>query len=468
MASAMSATLALGEALVGVGNRRATGGVGRWRNCSSSCGNGGSFVPPMRMRSQRQTGVATARCMQQTARGDGYRGAGLVMRGGKCSVSVGVAASSESRPGSSTRRSSSSTAARSNKGKGLRVRLPSAIVDRSAHAASVGRYSGHEAVNGKLVLDDAVPAVVKASSAKNGAAPAPAASYAEPASATASATASASSSSSSSAGFRSSPWPNRLKSRPPSGGLLGSDREAREVKAAALPLPRLQRLAKADKCPVLFYAPEMESLAKKIAGESVDGSTVELGSIDWRLFPDGYPDLFVQDAYGVRDRHVAFLASFRSPEVIFEQISVIYSLPKMFAASFTLVLPFFPTGTSERVEKEGEIATAVTLARILSNIPPSRGGPCSTLIFDIHALQERFYFGDNILPCFESGIPLLLNRLALLEDADNVVIAYPDEVGLSWADAARRFTDPSFLTRLLPSHRGRTSFIPLLNDPGTS
>ena len=54
----------------------------------------------------------------------------------------------------------------------------------------------------------------------------------------------------------------------------------------------------------------------------------------------------------------------------------------------------------------------MTLARILSNIPPSRGGPCSTLIFDIHALQERFYFGDQILPCFESGIPLLLNRLA--------------------------------------------------------
>jgi hypothetical protein len=54
----------------------------------------------------------------------------------------------------------------------------------------------------------------------------------------------------------------------------------------------------------------------------------------------------------LRDRHVAFLASFHSPEVIFEQISVIYSLPKMFVASFTLILPFFPTGTSERVEQE--------------------------------------------------------------------------------------------------------------------
>jgi hypothetical protein len=34
--------------------------------------------------------------------------------------------------------------------------------------------------------------------------------------------------------------------------------------------------------------------------------------------------------------------------------------------------------------------------------------------------QERFYFGDNVLPCFESGIPLLKERLQQLPDADNV------------------------------------------------
>lgn len=46
---------------------------------------------------------------------------------------------------------------------------------------------------------------------------------------------------------------------------------------------------------------------------------------------------------------MAFLASFHTPSVIFEQISVIYGLPRLFVASFTLVLPFFPTGTLERV-----------------------------------------------------------------------------------------------------------------------
>ena len=52
---------------------------------------------------------------------------------------------------------------------------------------------------------------------------------------------------------------------------------------------------------------------------------------------------------------VAFLASFHSPAVIFEQLSVIMQLPRMFVKSFTLVLPFFPTGTAERVEDEGEV-----------------------------------------------------------------------------------------------------------------
>lgn len=41
-------------------------------------------------------------------------------------------------------------------------------------------------------------------------------------------------------------------------------------------------------------------------------------------------------------------------------------------------------------------------------------------------LQERFYFGDTVLPLFESGIPLLKERLNKLE-TNSVTIAYPDE-----------------------------------------
>ncbi|KAK1416360.1 hypothetical protein QVD17_32151 [Tagetes erecta] len=175
---------------------------------------------------------------------------------------------------------------------------------------------------------------------------------------------------------------------------------------------------------LLFYCVEAQQLARKIAAQS---EHIHLQSINWRSFDDGFPNLFINNAQDIRGQHVSFLASFSSPAVIFEQLSVIFALPRLFVASFTLVLPFFPTGSFERMEEEGDVATAFTMAHILSNIPISRGGPTSLVIYDIHALQERFYFGDNVLPCFETGIPLLKQRLHQLPDADKIVIAFPDD-----------------------------------------
>lgn len=42
-------------------------------------------------------------------------------------------------------------------------------------------------------------------------------------------------------------------------------------------------------------------------------------------------------------------------------------------------------------------------------------------------MQERFYFGDAVLPLFESGIPLLLAKLKSLGEKESVTVAYPDE-----------------------------------------
>ena len=43
------------------------------------------------------------------------------------------------------------------------------------------------------------------------------------------------------------------------------------------------------------------------------------------------------------------------------------------------------------------------------------------------ASQERFYFGDQVLPCFESGITLLMNRLQQLPDSENVRDLFNEE-----------------------------------------
>ena len=87
--------------------------------------------------------------------------------------------------------------------------------------------------------------------------------------------------------------------------------------------------------------------------------------------------------------HVGFLASFHSPEVFFEQIAVATYLPKLLPKSFKLFVPFFSTGTMERVTRPGEIATANTLARLLSTVPSCAKGPAQLSVFDIHTLQVR-------------------------------------------------------------------------------
>ena len=98
--------------------------------------------------------------------------------------------------------------------------------------------------------------------------------------------------------------------------------------------------------------------------------------VSWAKFPDGFPNLFVEGAEEIRGKHVAFLASFNNPDTIFEQIlSVIYSLPKMFYPRRSRSSPLLPHGHRRARRARGRGATAVTLARMLSHIPMSRGGP---------------------------------------------------------------------------------------------
>ncbi|KAL2319103.1 hypothetical protein Fmac_032979 [Flemingia macrophylla] len=157
-----------------------------------------------------------------------------------------------------------------------------------------------------------------------------------------------------------------------------------------------------------------------------------MGRVEWvrkDLWSMGL-DLWSRECLGIeelRGEHVAVLASFSSPAHVFEQLSVIYALFRLFVPSFTLVLPFFPTGSFEGMEEGGDVPNVVTLAWMFSNIPMSRGGPTSLVIYDIHALQDRFYFGEKVLPLFETDIPLLKQRLSQLRDVDNVVIAFPDD-----------------------------------------
>merc|ERR1712232_1224082 len=81
----------------------------------------------------------------------------------------------------------------------------------------------------------------------------------------------------------------------------------------------------------------------------------------------------------------------------------------------------------ERVDFPGQIATAKTLSRMLSCTPPTSKGPPQIVIYDIHALQERFYFADSILPQLQTAMPLLVNKIDNEMKRDEITIAFPDE-----------------------------------------
>ncbi|MBL0713705.1 MAG: ribose-phosphate pyrophosphokinase-like domain-containing protein, partial [Desulfosarcina sp.] len=145
----------------------------------------------------------------------------------------------------------------------------------------------------------------------------------------------------------------------------------------------------------LLACPQMSALADRIAATHAEFQTAR---IRWDSFGDGFPNVMIENIEVIRNHHLAFLAAFDTPGDIFIQLSAIYEIPRYSVRSFKIVLPYFPTGTMERVDRDGQIATAATLAKMLSGVPMTLSGPTQVIIFDIHALQERFYFSDQAIP----------------------------------------------------------------------
>ena len=184
----------------------------------------------------------------------------------------------------------------------------------------------------------------------------------------------------------------------------------------------------------LFFCPQMTEMALRI--HTAHPRQVTLGRIDWSFFRDGFPNLRIESAPALRNRDVAFLSTLTTPGEMFAQLAVLFELPRYAVRSFKLILPYFPTGTMERVEEEGQIATAATLARLLSDIPLTMSGPAQIVIYDIHALQERFYFSDSVIPRLETAVHLLKEQV---RDESNLSIAFPDEG--AWKRFGRLFSD---------------------------
>lgn len=193
--------------------------------------------------------------------------------------------------------------------------------------------------------------------------------------------------------------------------------------------PHLDRATGAVKSYVVLAAPGVEYWAQEL---------VDLGGPErflycettWDKFPDGTDHImlggFTPDNV-VRGSHVLFLACFADNGATLSQYHALVCLAESFVESLTIVLPYFPTGTMERVTKEGEVATANTMAKMISNLP-NVGKPIRVMLYDLHTLQNRFYFGGGAIATLHSAFPLMLTQIKEAPPGEDInCIVFPDD-----------------------------------------
>jgi len=180
----------------------------------------------------------------------------------------------------------------------------------------------------------------------------------------------------------------------------------------------------------IIAADEHESMAGKM--EEIYPDRFTFHKTSWGKFPDGTDNIEIGGFTPhnlISGEHVLFLASFHNNDSTLSQFQVMICLLQSFIESLTVVLPYYPVGTMERVTKEGIVATAATYAHMFSSLP-SCGRPTRLMVYDLHTLQNRFYLHGNSVASLHSSIPLLKERLR----ASNIdCVAFPDD------GAAKRF-----------------------------
>mmetsp|Transcript_31590 Transcript_31590/g.76569 ORF Transcript_31590/g.76569 Transcript_31590/m.76569 type:complete len:1004 (-) Transcript_31590:607-3618(-) len=175
----------------------------------------------------------------------------------------------------------------------------------------------------------------------------------------------------------------------------------------------------------IIAAEACEALATRMANEYPDRFTFH--KTMWRKFPDETDNIeiggFSTPHNVISGQHVLFLASFHNNDVTLSQFQVMICLLQSFIESMTVVLPFSPVGTMERVTREGQVATAATYAHMFSSLP-NCGRPTRLMVYDLHTLQNRFYLHGNAVASLQTAIPLLKGKIH--EEGINCC-AFPDD-----------------------------------------
>lgn len=190
---------------------------------------------------------------------------------------------------------------------------------------------------------------------------------------------------------------------------------------------QLERRLKIMPKPILLYAvPEMVNLARRICANS--SGRIELGLMSWNRFPDGKPNLFIEEGNRLMGRDVVLLMSMPHPEMESDQLHAHYWLSLCSPKSYRVMLPYFPTATMEQGQDRRKVLTAKTLAMQLSGIPPVGPGPVPIFVWDIHNLTVLDMFNEHHMASqVKTGLKPLAQRLRQLQkEGMKIAIALPD------------------------------------------
>lgn len=173
---------------------------------------------------------------------------------------------------------------------------------------------------------------------------------------------------------------------------------------------------------VLMYYVSMKKQAKQLL--KLYPTMFDEAFIDWSYFPDGTPNIHFE--HNLVNRDVVFMGSLYDKNKIMEQMMLTMVLPRQGVKSLTILWPFNSMGTMERVDKEGTLATADTLASMMSRIMPStKTGLPTVCFYDIHAQQNRFYFDDNVRVNLLTAIDAFKKYVG--KELEEMVVVFPDD-----------------------------------------
>jgi len=168
-----------------------------------------------------------------------------------------------------------------------------------------------------------------------------------------------------------------------------------------------------------------EALAQSIIAEgdkqkanSVHDATkrFERIPVTWERWDNGADKITIDgmhtmDGY-LSNRDILFIASFRDNADTLSQFHLLhYICLQLRPASVTVVLPYIPVGTMERIVpgEEGIVPAAATLASMFNGLPFNPG--VRVMTYEIHALPMMFYYQGQSGLTAHSAIPALLKEV---------------------------------------------------------